>query len=223
MILASEDTIKLLYSLDSATVFNAVVESMGGSQGGLELEGKGGVPLNYMGPEIRSVIPALGKSVGYAVTAELTSNDPDSPSLPWEEHYTALENSPNPTIAIIKDVDSNPGRGACFGDGMAAKYSTLGVSGVIVEGSARDIAGITKVGMPLWATGSVPGHGVLNLISVNKSIVVGSLRIHPGELLIADLDGCTKIPLGVDPNKIANIAKEIQIRELEGIKKILES
>ncbi len=223
MILASEDTIKLLYSLDSATVFNAVVESMGGSQGGLELEGKGGVPLNYMGPEIRSVIPALGKSVGYAVTAELTSNDPDSPSLPWEEHYTALENSPNPTIAIIKDVDSNPGRGACFGDGMAAKYSTLGVSGVIVEGSARDIAGITKVGMPLWATGSVPGHGVLNLISVNKSIVVGSLRIHPGELLIADLDGCTKIPLEVDPNKIANIAKEIQIRELEGIKKILES
>ena len=223
MILASEDTIKLLYSLDSATVFNAVVESMGGSQGGLELEGKGGVPLNYMGPEIRSVIPALGKSVGYAVTAELTSNDPDSPSLPWEEHYTALENSPNPTIAIIKDVDSNPGRGACFGDGMAAKYSTLGVSGVIVEGSARDIAGITKVGMPLWATGSVPGHGVFNLISVNKSIVVGSLRIHPGELLIADLDGCTKIPLGLDPNKIANIAKEIQIRELEGIKKILES
>ena len=106
---------------------------------------------------------------------------------------------------------------------MAAKYSTLGVSGVIVEGSARDIAGITKVGMPLWATGSVPGHGVFNLISVNKSIVVGSLRIHPGELLIADLDGCTKIPLGLDPNKIANIAKEIQIRELEGIKKILES
>ncbi|MFL2764326.1 MAG: RraA family protein [Dehalococcoidia bacterium] len=223
MILATEDSIKLLYSLDSATVFNAVVESMGGSQGGLELEDKGGVPLNYMGPEIRSIIPSLGKSVGYAVTAELTSNDPDSPSLQWEEHYTALENSPNPTIAIIKDVDSNPGRGACFGDGMAAKYSTLGVSGVIVEGSARDIAGITKVGMPLWATGSVPGHGVFNLISVNKSIVVGSLRIHPGELLIADLDGCTKIPLGLDPNKIANIAKEIQIRESEGIKKILES
>ena len=223
MILATEDSIKLLYSLDSATVFNAVVESMGGSQGGLELEGKGGVPLKYMGPEIRAIRPSLGKSVGYAVTAELTSNDPDSPSLPWEEHYTALENSPNPTIAIIKDVDSNPGRGACFGDGMAAKYSTLGVSGVIVEGSARDIAGITKVGMPLWATGSVPGHGVFNLISVNKSIVVGSLRIHPGELLIADLDGCTKIPLGLDPNKIANIAKEIQIRELEGIKKILES
>ena len=49
MILATEDSIKLLYSLDSATVFNAVVESMGGSQGGLELEGKGGVPLNYMG------------------------------------------------------------------------------------------------------------------------------------------------------------------------------
>jgi len=223
MILATENTIKLIYSLDSATVFNAVVESMGGSQGGLELEAKGGVPVNYMGPEIHSLIPQLGKSVGYAVTAELTSNDSDSPSLPWDEHYTALNNSPNPTIAIIKDVDSNPGRGACFGDGMAAKYSTLGVSGVIVEGSARDITGITEVGMPLWATGSVPGHGVFNLISVNKSIVVGRLRIHPGELLIADLDGCTKIPLGMDPNKIADIAKIIQIRELEGRKKILES
>ena len=48
-------------------------------------------------------------------------------------------------------------------------------------------------------------------------------KLKFGELLIADLDGCTKVPLGMDPNKIANIGKTIQIRELEGKRKILKS
>ena len=41
---APAEVIEGLKEFDSATVFNAVVESIGGSQGGLELEGKGGVP-----------------------------------------------------------------------------------------------------------------------------------------------------------------------------------
>ena len=39
-----------LRELDTATIFNAVIESRGGSQGGRELEGQGGMPFNYMRP-----------------------------------------------------------------------------------------------------------------------------------------------------------------------------
>ena len=47
---AQQEVLEGLKEIDSATVFNAVVEYLGGTQGGLELERKGGQPLNYTGP-----------------------------------------------------------------------------------------------------------------------------------------------------------------------------
>ena len=210
---ASKEVLDGLREFDSATVFNAVVANLGGSQGGTELERTGGIPENYTGPEIRCMLPELGSVVGYAVTAEMTTNDRDSKAIDWTEWYEALNETQGPIISVIKDVDSRAGRGACVGDGMAALQKVLGVVGVVVEGSIRDLAGIKKVGLPVWGTGLVPGHGIFNLVRVNASITVGRLVVHPGEIIIADMDGCTKIPLGHDPAEVLRHAREI--RELE--------
>ena len=51
--------------------------------------------------------------------------------------------------------------------------------------------------MPIWATGQVPGHGVFSLVRVNSSVTVAGLRISPGELIVADSGGVTKIPEGI--------------------------
>ena len=213
---ASPEVIEGLKELDSATIFNAVVESIGGSQGGTELNEKGGVPENYTGPAIRSLLPEFGVAVGYAVTAELTTNDPDSEPIPWDGYYDIIADAEAPTIPVIKDVDSRPGRGACLGDGMAAIMKALGSSGAIIDGSVRDLAGIREVGLPAWGLGLVPGHGVFNLLRIQTSVTIAGLRILPGELLIADEDGCTKIPHGYDPAVVLETAREIRAREMEG-------
>ena len=212
---ARSEVLEALKEFDSATVFNAVVESLGATQGGAELDGKGGQPENYTGPEIRCLLPELGRVVGYAVTAEVTTNDADSVGIPWDEYYQVLDQTPAPIIAVMKDVDSRPGRGASFGDGMAALHMALGVTGAIVEGSIRDLAGIREVGLPIWATGIVPGHGVFKLVRVNASVTVGRLRVHPGELMVADTDGCTKISAEHDPADVLRLAGEIRAREQE--------
>ena len=111
MYAAPAEVIEGLKEFDSATVFNAVVESIGGSQGGLELEGKGGVPENYTGPGIRCLLPELGAVVGYAVTSEVTTNDPDSEPASWEDYYDLLDKTPSPIVAVMKDVDSPTGPG----------------------------------------------------------------------------------------------------------------
>lgn len=211
----TQEIFDALKEFDSATVFNAVVENLGGSQGGLELESKGGQPENYAGPELRCLLPELGRAVGTVVTAEVTTNDPDSEAIPWDEYYEVIDKIPGPIVAVIKDVDSRPGRGAAFGDGMAKLHKALGVTGAILEGSVRDLMGIKGAGLPIWANGTVPGHGVFNLIRVNASITVARLRVHPGEIMIADTDGCTKIPKGHDPEDILRIARKIQAEEKE--------
>jgi regulator of RNase E activity RraA len=219
---ASKETLDALKDFDSATVFNAVVESMGGSQGGTELEVKGGIPENYTGPDIRSMLPELGPAVGYAVTAEVTTNDPDSEFGDWDAWYAAINEVPAPVISVIKDVDSRPGRGACVGDGMAAACKSFGVVGFVVDGSVRDLMGIKRVGVPVWASGLVPGHGVFGMVRFNTSTTLGSLRVQPGELIVADTDGCTSIPRDMDPAVVLEYARRIREREAETMARHLD-
>ena len=138
------------------------------------------------------LLPEHGMAIGYAVTCELTTHDPDGPVIPWNDYYDFLDQSPGPMVAIIKDVDTRAGRGAAFGDGMAAVHKQLGVTGVIVDGSVRDLVGIDRVGLPVWGTGLTPGHGVFSLVRHNQPITVNQLLVHPGEIVAADRDGVVK-------------------------------
>ena len=198
-----------LRTFDSPTIFNAVDKYINESK----TYSRDTHSLMYTDKTIKCLLPELGSIVGKAITAEVTTNDPDSKSIPWDEYYSTLENSDSPIISVIKDVDSNPGRGACFGDGMAYGHKMLGVKGAIVDGTIRDLDGIKEAGLPIWANGLVPGHGTFNLISVNSSIVVGNLRIQENDILVADINGCARIPREFNLEEIVNLA--IQIRKFE--------
>ena len=172
-----------LREFDSATIFNALVK-------------KFGLPNEeYTDYTIRCLLPELGSVVGYAVTAEVTTNDADSAALDWMDYYAYVEQNAGPLITVMKDVDARPGRGASFGDGMATVHKRLGVIGGIVDGTVRDLVGIRRVGLPMWAWGTVPGHGVFHVTRFNTSVTVGQLRIRPGDLIFADSDGCVRIPV----------------------------
>ena len=213
MTATSQEVIDGIKEFDSATMFNAVVESMGGSQGGSELEGKGGMPIVYTDPTLRCLLPDLGSAVGYAVTCEVTALDPDSRKIDWHDYYDKLDATPSPVIGVIKDIDSRAGRGAVLGDGMATTHKMVGATGIVVDGSVRDLAGIEQVGIPAWGKGLVPGHGVFNLIRADIPVVVAGLLIHPNDLLICDRDGVTRIPKDMDPTVVLETARDIRERE----------
>jgi regulator of RNase E activity RraA len=196
----TSDLIERLKTYDSATIFNAMVV-----RAGLPNE-------DYTSHEIRCLLPGLGTVVGYAVTAEVTTNDADSPALDWIDYYEYLDRNQGPKIVVLKDVDSRPGRGASFGDGMARIHQRLGVKGVIVDGTIRDLAGINQVGLPIWAWGVVPGHGAFHVTRFDTPVSVGTLRIRPGDLLLADGDGCVRIP-AEHLEDILRLADEVRARE----------
>ena len=51
----------------------------------------------------------------------------------------------------MKDIDTRAGRGATLGDGMTAAHKHLGVTGIVVDGSIRDLAGIERSDYPSGA------------------------------------------------------------------------
>ena len=194
------EQIAALKRYDSATIFNAVALKLG-------------LPnLDYTDHTIRCLLPDLGLVVGFAVTAEVTTNDDDSTALEWIDYYDYLDSQQGPLIALFQDTDINPGRGASFGDGMARIHKRLGVEGVIVEGTVRDLIGIQQVGLPVWAWGTVPGHGVFNMNRFGAPVTVGRLRIHSGDLLLADGDGCVRIPTE-HVDDVLRLAEEVRTRE----------
>ncbi|MEZ4865723.1 MAG: RraA family protein [Caldilineaceae bacterium] len=191
-----------LREFDSATIFNAMVQ-------------KFGLPNEeYTDHSIRCLLPELGNVIGYAATAEVTTNDADSPALPWIDYYDYLDQMAGPIVAVLKDVDARPGRGASFGDGMATVHRRLNVVGAIVDGTVRDLAGIRKVGLPIWAWGTVPGHGAFHVTRFNTPITVGQVRVRPGDLIFADSDGCVRIPIEHAAD-ILRLAGEVRRNEAE--------
>ena len=125
----------------------------------------------------------------------------------------------------VVDIEKNKGRGAVMGDGMALKHKALGAVGVINGGSIRDLPGIAAAEMPVWATGRVPGHGPFNLIETQTDVEVGDLVIKPGDLIIGDSDGITRIPMDLAELTLKKCkeVREFETKIFEELKKKISS
>jgi len=186
---------------DTPTVFNAMVTRFG-----LPNE-------EYTDHTIRCLLPELGSVIGYAATVEVTTNDPDPPAASWRDHYRHLEEAAGPHVVVMRDVDSRPGRGASFGDVMAVMHKRLGVAGVVVDGTIRDLDGIRDVGLPMFAWGVVPGHGVFCPVRLGAPVTVGQLRIRPGDLVMADSNGCLRVPVDRAEETLAAVQSVIDLED----------
>jgi regulator of RNase E activity RraA len=202
-----------LTDYDTAMVFNAVRKLLGGGPEGEGLERIGGVPVNYVDQTIRARFPELGVAVGRATTCEVTTNEQGVDALSWDDYYDYLDRTPGPTVTIIKDVDSRPGRGSSLGDIMVLQHKMLGSTGIVVDGTIRDSVGLRRAGLPVWATGHVSGHGLFHVVRYDAPVVVGGLRITPGDLLVADEDGVIAVPDSIDLDELVRELAAIRDKE----------
>ena len=84
---------------------------------------------------------------------------------------------------------------------------------MVVDGTIRDLDGIRDVGLPMFAWGVVPGHGVFCPVRVGAPITVGQLRIRPGDLVMADSNGCLRVPLDRAEETLAAVQSVIDLED----------
>ena len=113
---------------------------------------------------------------------------------------------------VQQDIELPPRRGAIIGDGMAYQMKALGAVGAVTDGNARDVPGIKNAGLALWATGRVPGHGPFNMIDHGIPVDVAGLRILPGDILVCDGDGVTRLSAD-DAEDVLKQSAEVRERE----------
>ncbi len=85
---------------------------------------------------------------------------------------------------------------AVLGDLVSMKAKHRGIAGFIVDGLIRDLPGILAVeNFPVFARGITPigplhrGPG-----EINYPVSVGGIVVHPGDLVVADMNGVVVIP-----------------------------
>lgn len=71
---------------------------------------------------------------------QVSTND-DVEHIGFGAFWSKLKEMEGPIVTVIKDIDSDPGRGASTGDGMARNQHFYGVVGQIYDGTVRDIPG----------------------------------------------------------------------------------
>ena len=83
---------------------------------------------------------------------------------------------------------------ALMGSIMINACKTLGLAGVVIDGSVRDTEELRELGFPVWAVGANPNGPTKNIPGrINWPIGCGGAAVNPGDLIVGDADGVVVI------------------------------
>jgi RraA family protein len=104
---------------------------------------------------------------------------------------------------------------AVLGDLISTKAKHRGIAGFVIDGLIRDLEGIEKVGMPVFARGVTPtgplhrGPG-----EINYPIQSGGIVVNPGDIIFGDACGVVVIRQEIAPELLGR-CQEKTAREEE--------
>lgn len=82
-----------------------------------------------------------------------------------------------------------------IGDLWAMGAKARGVVALVTDGLVRDVPGLLKVGLPVFALGHSPNSGFKNGPgSINLPISCGGIAVEPGDIVVGDRDGVVVVP-----------------------------
>lgn len=130
--------------------------------------------------------------VGRAITIRITAaGEKKSAAHLGIEAIAAADAGDVIVISNHGDVKNN-----CWGEVLSCASKVKGISGVIVDGAARDIDICEEMGFPVFARAAVPitARGRIMQEAYNVMIRMGDVQVSPGDIVVADVNGVVFIP-----------------------------
>jgi regulator of RNase E activity RraA len=180
--------LKLLAQYDTPTICNAI-----------ELFEVRPRNAGYMDGRIRACFPEMPPIVGYASTATMRCAFPRREGDVYgslDEQVARFSELPGPAIVVFQDLDDPP-VAATFGEVMCSTYRAFGAAGLITSGAARDLDQVRRLGFSAFSNGAICSHGYSHIVDLHRAVRVGGLTVHPGDLIHADANGVTSIPMEI--------------------------
>jgi 4-hydroxy-4-methyl-2-oxoglutarate aldolase len=175
-------------------------------------------------PGLSCMTGADERILGYAATFRVRSTDPPviggrfADRTDW---WSTIESLPRPRIAVFENINGEPGGGACTGEVHVAMLKAFGCKGLITDGMVRDLPGIRKLGLPVFAKSLTVSHSYLHIVDFGTPVEIMGLEVHSGDLLYADCHGVLNIPIEIVA-ELPAVAERI-LRENKAIIEVCQS
>jgi regulator of RNase E activity RraA len=119
-----------------------------------------------------------------------------------------------PGDVLVVDLFGKKEGGTIVGDNLFYYIMKATKSGgLVVDGSIRDLDGISAMGMPCYFRAVHPSAiGSVTLAAVNVPIRIGNVTVMPGDLVMGDREGVSFIP-AQDAEAILDRADETHIHD----------
>jgi regulator of RNase E activity RraA len=124
----------------------------------------------------------------------------------------AIEEMPEGAVAVA-DAMGVSGAGI-FGDILCARMKKRNVAALVTDGAVRDRAGVLTSALPVWCAGVAAPASVnqLTFVGWQEPIGCGGCAVFPGDVIVADDDGCVVIPRAMI-DYVANEGAEHELYE----------
>jgi 4-hydroxy-4-methyl-2-oxoglutarate aldolase len=134
--------------------------------------------LPVVDPAIHAMVPDV-RMAGPAFT--LLAPDDHLPV------FSALAEAKRGDVLVIV---TGEGSVAVLGELFATEARRRGLAGVVIDGLCRDVAGLRRVGLPVFARGTIPrSGGTVARPALNEPVSCGGVDVAPGDLVFGDDDG----------------------------------
>jgi regulator of RNase E activity RraA len=176
-----------------------------------------GVRLRNEGFTRPGLSPVTGpdeRIIGYAATFRVKTSDPPVIGGRFDDRtdwWSKIGHLPLPRIAVFEDLNGGE-QGACIGEVHGAILKAFGCGGVITNGLVRDIFGLRKQGLPVFAKSATVSHAFAHIVDFGVPVDILGLHVHQGDLLYADCHGVLAIPIEIAA-ELPEAAARIRSRE----------
>ena len=138
-------------------------------------------------------LPAI---VGFARTARIRCSTPYDPAQRRRNqirYYEYVARPEQPSVAVIEDIDENPGLGAFWGEVNTHIHMGLGCVGAVTNGSMRDLEAMHP-GFQCLAGSLSPSHAWVQVVEFGTPVEIFGMHVSPDEIVHADRHGALVIP-----------------------------
>lgn len=169
----------------------------------------------FMGHNVGCLFPNLQPMIGYAATVKVRGSSPPttgnlySDRTDWWDYIASL---PAPRVVAVQDVSDRPGLGSLVGAVHMNILRALHCTGVVTNGSVRDIPAAESAGFHYFAGSISVSHAYVHIVETGQPVEIDGLTINSGDLLHGDLHGVQTIPFDIAP-QIPQAAAKIAAEE----------
>ncbi len=136
---------------------------------------------------------------------------------PYELELKAVDTCQPDDILIAAAGGSM--RSGIWGELLSTAARNAGCVGAIVDGAVRDVRQMAAMGFPVYALGTIiyDSKDRQRVIDLDVPIEIDGVAFHPGDLVIADLDGIVVVPRAVEADVVqaawAKVNAENEVRD----------